>query len=108
MPQPDLKPIPFTSVNIAPPCCLNYPWCISMDLTGAIRSLRAEVEKIDRIIAALETLAPAAGVAEATEGAAPAPPRKRGRKGMSPEERQEVAERMRRYWAGRRGQEKTA
>ena len=81
-----------------------------MDLTGAIRSLRAEVEKIDRIIAALQTLAPAASVAEAIEAAAPAPPpRKRGRKSMNPEERQEVAERMRRYWAQRRGHpEKTA
>ena len=73
-------------------------------MEATIRELRVELEEIDRTIAALELLAPAAGV-----GAAPAPGRKRGRKGMNPEERQQVSERIKRYWAQRRGHpEKTA
>ena len=55
-----------------------------------IRELYAQREKLDRTIAALEAL----GSGE--------PPKRRGRKSMSPEERQRVAERMKRYWAKRR------
>jgi hypothetical protein len=73
-----------------------------MDLSGTIRSLRAELARIDAAIAALQ------GVGSAT-GAGATPPRsKRGRKSMAPEERQVVAERMRRYWAQRRKQKKKA
>jgi hypothetical protein len=65
-----------------------------MDLHKAIQELYEEKERIDQVIASLEaylrTNVPASG------------PRKRGRKSMSAEERQEVSERMRNYWAARR------
>lgn len=70
-----------------------------MDLYKAIQDLYAEKEKLERIIAALEELQRAAG------GTVPAKPKgveRRGRKSMNAEERQEVSERMKKYWAGRR------
>jgi hypothetical protein len=64
-----------------------------MDLNKAIRELREELQKLNEIIASLEHF-------EST-GTLPAPQR-RGRKSMPQEEREEVSERMRNYWAGRR------
>ena len=66
-----------------------------MDLSKTIAELYEEKSRLDRVIASLEQL-----------GENPFPlsftaPR-RGRKFMSPEERREVSERMRRYWAGRK------
>ena len=68
-----------------------------MDLYKAIQDLYAEKEKLERVIASLEEL-------QRTAGAVPAVPKtsRRGRKSMSPAEREEVSERMKRYWAGRR------
>jgi hypothetical protein len=70
-----------------------------MDLYKAIQDLYAEKEKLERVIASLEEL-------QRTAGTLPVPPpkpvKRRGRKSMSSEERQEVSERMRKYWAGRR------
>ena len=69
-----------------------------MDLYKAIQELYAEKEKLERVIASLEELQRAAG-------SIPAPPRgtrRRGRKSMGAKERQEVSERMKRYWANRR------
>ena len=69
-----------------------------MDLSKTIAELYDEKAKLDRVIASLEQL---------TEDPLPmsvAGPR-RGRKFMSPEERREVSERMRRYWAGRKAHE---
>ena len=70
-----------------------------MDLYKAIQDLYAEKEKLERVIASLEEL-------QRTAGAAPVlpakPAKRRGRKSMSSEERQEVSERMRKYWASRR------
>ena len=66
-----------------------------MDLIKIIGELSREKEKLDRAIAALEN------VQSSATGAAPQKKR-RGRKSMSPEERREVAERMKKYWAGRR------
>jgi len=70
-----------------------------MDLYKAIQDLYAEKEKLERVIASLEEL-------QRTAGAMPVVPpkaaKRRGRKSMSSEERQEVSERMRKYWAGRR------
>jgi len=66
-----------------------------MDLRTTIAELYAEKTRLDRVIASLEQLG---------EDLLPVPitaPR-RGRKFMSPQERREVSERMRRYWAGRR------
>ena len=68
-----------------------------MDLYRAIRELYTEKERLDRVIASLEELVtsgqPLSGEPE---------PKRRGRKGMGTEERKQVAERMRRYWAAKR------
>jgi hypothetical protein len=69
-----------------------------VDLAAAIQSLRAELMRVDQTIAALEGLRQVEG-ASAAEVKTPV---KRGRKVMNPEERREVGERMRRYWAQRR------
>ena len=70
-----------------------------MDLYKAIQDLYAEKEKLERVIASLEEL-------QRTAGSVPVlfakPAKRRGRKSMSSEERQEVSERMRKYWATRR------
>jgi hypothetical protein len=69
-----------------------------MDLYKAIQDLYAEKEKLERVIASLEEL-------QRTGGAIPVLPKsvkRRGRKSMNSQERQEVAERMRKYWASRR------
>jgi hypothetical protein len=70
-----------------------------MDLYKAIQDLYAEKEKLERIIASLEELQQAAGPVPVL----PKPAKRRGRKSMNPAERQEVSERMRKYWAARRG-----
>lgn len=69
-----------------------------MDLYKAIQDLYAEKEKLERVIASLEEL-------QRSAGAVPQLPRlgkRRGRKSMNSQERQEVSERMRKYWADRR------
>jgi hypothetical protein len=66
-----------------------------MDLTNTIAQLYEEKTRLDKVIASLEQLAedptPLRVVAQ-----------RRGRKFMSPQERRQVSERMRRYWAGRK------
>jgi hypothetical protein len=66
-----------------------------MDLSKTIADLYEERSRLDRVIASLEQL-----------GEEPVPisinASRRGRKFMSPQERHEVSERMRRYWAGRK------
>jgi hypothetical protein len=69
-----------------------------MDLYKAIRDLYAEKERLERVIASLEEL-------QRSGSELPAPTtgkKRRGRKSMDPAERQQVSERMKRYWAGRR------
>ena len=73
-----------------------------MDLYKAIQDLYAEKEKLERVIASLEELQRTAGSLPVLPKAA----KRRGRKSMSASERQEVSERMRKYWAGRRSPEK--
>ena len=76
-----------------------------MDLYKAIQDLYAEKEKLERVIASLEELQRTAGTLPVLLAK---PGKRRGRKSMSSEERQEVSERMRKYWAGRRkGEPKT-
>jgi len=65
-----------------------------MNLTEIIRSLYAEKARVEHSIAALESLDPSQA------GSRPA--RRRGRKSMGEEERQQVSQRMKRYWASRR------
>lgn len=65
-----------------------------MDLQKAIRELYDEKKRIDGVIASLEQYLRTNGNIT--------PKRKRGRKSMSPDERQEVSARMRTYWASRR------
>jgi len=72
----------------------------SMDLYKAIQDLYAEKEKLERVIASLEELQRSAGLLPPVAPAKPG--KRRGRKSMSSEERQEVSARMRRYWASRR------
>ncbi|MGA2147423.1 MAG: hypothetical protein ABSH49_20955 [Bryobacteraceae bacterium] len=69
-----------------------------MDLYRALQDLYAEKEKLERAIESLEQLQ------RAERGGPAANPtsKRRGRKSMSPEEREEVSERMKRYWAARR------
>jgi hypothetical protein len=76
-----------------------------MDLYKAIEDLYAEKEKLERVIASLEDLQRAAG-----GGIPPAPGsgKRRGRKSMGSDERMEVSERMKKYWAGRRKPDENA
>ena len=69
-----------------------------MDLYKTIQDLYAEKEKLERVIASLEEL-------HRTSGSLPSLPtgaKRRGRKSMGSQEREEVSLRMKRYWASRR------
>jgi hypothetical protein len=66
-----------------------------MDIYKAIRELYAEKQNLDRIITALEGL-------QSTHPTMAVPHKRRGRKSMGAKERQQVSERMKRYWANRR------
>jgi hypothetical protein len=74
---------------------------IDMDLSKTIAELYQEKSRLDKVIASLEQLG---------EGSAPAPMimQRRGRKFMSPQERRQVSDRMRKYWAGRKAAEQPA
>jgi len=74
-----------------------------MDLYKAIQDLYAEKEKLERVIASLEELQRTAGALPSV----PKPVKRRGRKSMNSSERQEVSERMRKYWASRRQTKET-
>lgn len=73
-----------------------------MDLLKAIRDLYEEKKRLDAVIASLELMAAAEGRTPTRTHAV----RKRGRKSMSNQEREEVSERMKKYWAARRGNQK--
>ena len=64
-----------------------------MDLNRMIVDLRAELRRVETAIAQLEVL---------NNGNTPPLPKQRGRKSMGAEERHEVSERMKRYWASQR------
>ena len=66
-----------------------------MNIAETLRELHAEKERIIRVIQTLETLC---AEGQSTLKAAS----KRGRKFMAAEERRQVSERMRKYWATRR------
>ena len=67
-----------------------------MDYGKLVQDLHLELARITNIIGKLETLRESHGTSESLARA------KRGRKSMGPEERVQVSERMKRYWAGRR------
>jgi hypothetical protein len=69
-----------------------------MDLLKAIQELYAEKERLERVIASLEDLHRSAGAVPAVSDVV----KRRGRKFMDPKERQEVSDRMKKYWAARR------
>jgi hypothetical protein len=69
-----------------------------MDLYKAIQQLYAEKERLERVIASLEELQRSAGAVPVLTASV----KRRGRKFMDPKERQEVSERMKKYWAARR------
>lgn len=64
-----------------------------MDLYRTISELKHELRRIEKTIARLEKVSPIP----------PAQCSTRGRKNMLPEERLKVSERMKAYWARRRG-----
>jgi hypothetical protein len=69
-----------------------------MDLSNTIAELYEEKARLDKVIASLEQLAADAAPLRFI-------PQRRGRKFMSPQERRQVSERMRKYWAGRKAAE---
>jgi hypothetical protein len=72
-----------------------------MDLEKVLRNLYEERRRINRVIDRLES--------RLSDTSQPPPKHRRGRKGMSAEERLKVSERMTAYWAARRArtEEKT-
>ena len=64
-----------------------------MDFWNAVRELHFERERLDTLIAALESV---------QRGSVREPRSRRGRKHMPADERKVVSERMRAYWARRR------
>ena len=71
-----------------------------MDLQGIVRQLQVQKRQLDVAIANLEEL-------QGTHGGNVVMPNRRGRKSMGPEERQQVSDRIKRYWATRREQLKS-
>jgi hypothetical protein len=67
-----------------------------MDLYRIIRELVEERDRLQRIINSLE------GMNSAVHPQAPSTGKRRGRKSMDSAAREEVSERMKRYWARRR------
>jgi hypothetical protein len=69
-----------------------------MDLTKTLQSLYTEREKLKSMIAAFEGL-------RASPSGTPGHRRRSGRKSMAAGERQQVSERMKKYWERRKSQE---
>ena len=67
-----------------------------MDLYRIIRELVQERDRVERIILSLENMA------NSPNAPFPGVGKRRGRKSMDREARQQVSERMKRYWADRR------
>ncbi len=73
----------------------------AMHLCKAIQELSTDKERLERVIASLEALQRGeVGVPVLTQA-----PKRRGRKFMSPQEREEVSARMKKYWDARRKQQ---
>ena len=70
-----------------------------MDLFKLIEELNNEKERLERVIASLEDLERASVLHIPS---LPDDRKRRGRRSMGAEERQEVSARMKKYWASRR------
>jgi hypothetical protein len=70
----------------------------TMDLQHLIQELKAEKNRLDSVIAALEAMQRT----ESGLAGGPGVPKRRGRKSMGQEERKNVSERMKKHWANRR------
>ncbi len=70
-----------------------------MNINKVIHELYEEKRRLDRVIASLEEMQRTAAVPGAL-----LPEKRRGRKSMDAKARQEVSERMKRYWDARRKQ----
>jgi len=68
-----------------------------MNLAPLIQKLRRALARLDEIITSLEQVEH-----EQSVGVAQKIPQRRGRKSMGPEERKQVSNRMKKYWASRR------
>ena len=77
----------------------NYNVAKQMHLYKALKELYAQKQKLERVIASLEELRLSGSAAIPTP---PSGAKRRGRKMMGLEERQEVSKRMKKYWASRR------
>lgn len=73
----------------------------AMDLQQTIHQLEIQKRTIEFVIAELEQLQ------NGNDSGSVVMKNRRGRKSMGSEERQQVSERMKRYWANRRGQVKS-
>jgi hypothetical protein len=73
-----------------------------MDLTKTIRELYAEKRRLEEAIASLEGLLESKTAAGAAHVEESGPKKRRGRTSMPAEERRNVSERMKKYWAQRR------
>jgi hypothetical protein len=71
---------------------------VAMEIRTFITELYKEKTRLDRVIASLEQIAE-------DSSTIPFAVSRRGRKFMSLQERQQVSERMRNYWAGRKAAE---
>ena len=68
-----------------------------MNINQVIRDLYEEKKRLDQVIASLEEVQRTAAAKQDQS-----PRKKRGRKSMDDNARQEVSERMKKYWATRR------
>lgn len=71
-----------------------------MNINKAIRELHEEKKRLDHVIASLEEMQRNAAALNLG-----IPEKKRGRKSMDEQARQEVSERMKKYWDSRRKQD---
>ncbi|MBV8732525.1 MAG: hypothetical protein JO336_22170 [Acidobacteriia bacterium] len=71
---------------------------MDLNISEMLRDLRLQKQKLDRAIAALESLAET----ETAKTRATPGKHRRGRTWMGSKERKEVSARMKRYWASRR------
>lgn len=80
-----------------------------MDTKAILSSLRAERDRLDRAIAALEEGLETSSSASPVRGKAKAAPKKGGRRGpMTEAGRKRLSEMMKKRWAERRKKAKTA